>query len=75
MGILLPEQAIQSDGDVSFVYVALSDTAFVPRVVMVRPLGAGRVEVTSGLRAGERVAAKGAFILRSQASKSQLGEE
>lgn len=73
--ILLPEEAVQSEGGAQFVYVAVGDTSFVARPVTVRPLGSGRVEVTRGVREGERVAFRGAFVLRSQASKSQLGEE
>jgi RND family efflux transporter MFP subunit len=73
--ILLSEDAVQSEGDEHIVFVATSDTTFVSRRVAVRPLGGGRVEIAQGLRPGERVAVKGAFVLRSQASKSQLGED
>ena len=73
--IVLDEGAVQSEAGEQLVYVALTDSTFVPRHVVVRSLGGNRTEVVSGLRAGERIAIKGAFILRSQASKSQLGEE
>jgi hypothetical protein len=57
------------------VYVALTDSTFVIRPVEVRSLGGKRAELLAGVRAGERVATRGGFLLKSQASKSQLGEE
>ncbi len=72
---IIDEAAIQSQGDSKVVYVALTDSTFVARPVEVRSLGGNRSEILSGVRAGERVATRGGFLLKSQASKSQLGEE
>jgi multidrug efflux pump subunit AcrA (membrane-fusion protein) len=47
----------------------------VVRPVEVRSLGGNRAEILSGVRPGERVATRGGFLLKSQASKSQLGGE
>jgi RND family efflux transporter MFP subunit len=73
--VVVDEAAVQSDGDSKVVYVALTDSTFVARPVEVRSLGGNRAEILSGLRAGERIATRGGFLLKSQASKSQLGEE
>ena len=73
--LVVDEAAIQSDGDSKVVYVSLTDTTFVVRPVEVRSLGGNRAEILGGLRAGERIATRGGFLLKSQASKSQLGEE
>ncbi len=73
--IVIDEAAVQAQGDTKVVYVALSDTTFTVRPVKVRSLGGNRAEVLSGVRAGERIATRGGFLLKSQASKSQLGEE
>jgi len=73
--LVVDEAAVQSQGDVKVVYVALTDTTFVVRPVEVRALGGNRTELLSGVRAGERIASRGGFLLKSQASKSQLGEE
>ena len=73
--IVIDEAAVQSQGDTKVVYVALTDTTFTVRPVEVRSLGGNRAEVLSGVRAGERIATRGGFLLKSQASKSQLGEE
>lgn len=73
--LVIDEAAIQSQGDSKVVYVALTDSTFVVRPVEVRSLGGNRAEILTGVRAGERVATRGGFLLKSQASKSQLGEE
>jgi RND family efflux transporter MFP subunit len=73
--LVIDEAAIQSQGDTKVVYVAITDSTFVTRPVEVRALGWNRAEILSGLRAGERIAVSGGFLLKSQASKSQLGEE
>ena len=73
--LVVDEAAIQSEGDSKVAYVALTDSTFVVRPVEVRSLGGNRAEILSGLRAGERIATRGGFLLKSQASKSQLGEE
>lgn len=73
--LVVDEAAVQSQGDSKVVYVALTDSTFVARPVAVRSLGGNRAEILSGMRAGERVATRGGFLLKSQASKSQLGEE
>ncbi|MEK7331168.1 MAG: efflux RND transporter periplasmic adaptor subunit [Candidatus Eisenbacteria bacterium] len=73
--IVTSEGAVQAMDDRDVVFVAVSDTTFVARPVEVRKLGGNRVEITRGLRAGERVAVQGAFLIRSQASKSQLGDD
>ena len=56
-------------------YIALTDSTFVVRPVDVRSLGGNRAEILAGVRPGERIAMRGGFLLKSQASKSQMGEE
>ncbi len=73
--LVVDEAAVQSQGDLKVMYVALTDSTFVVRPVEVRSLGGNRAEILSGIRPGERVATRGGFLLKSQASKSQLGEE
>jgi membrane fusion protein, heavy metal efflux system len=73
--IVLEEGAVQSQGDARVVYVAVTDSTFLERPVEVRPIGGNRAEILHGLQPGERVAVKGSFLVKSQASKGQLGEE
>jgi len=73
--VVLSEGSIQDLGGFATVFVALSDTTFVPRRVQTQPLGGGRTEIVGGLSAGTRIVAQGAFLVKSQARKSELGEE
>jgi RND family efflux transporter MFP subunit len=73
--LVISEAGVQELGDRKVVFVALSDSEFVARPVEVRPLGGDLVEITSGVRPGERVAVHGAFLIKSQALKGELGEE
>lgn len=73
--LVLSEGAVQDLGESKVVFVAISDTTFVARPVTVRSLGGNLVELITGIQAGERVASTGAFLLKSQALKGELGEE
>lgn len=73
--IVLSEGAIQDLGQQKVAFVETSDTTFIARPVQVRSLGGSLVEVLSGLSPGERVVVAGAFLLKSQALKGELGEE
>lgn len=74
-GLAISEGAIQDFGGRKVLFVALTDSTFVPRAVVTKPLGGGLVQILSGIQPGERVASQGAFLVRSQASRSELGEE
>lgn len=73
--VVLPEAAVQDFGDAKVVFVAHSDSTFVSRPVAVRPLGGDLVEILRGLTAGTPVAVRGAFLVRSQAQKAEMGDE
>lgn len=73
--VVLDEASVQDFNGSEVVFVALSDTAFVARPVQIRPLGGGRAEIVAGLAPGTRIAMQGAFLVKSQARKSELGEE
>ena len=73
--LVVDASAVQSQGDSKVVYIALTDSTFVVRPVSVRSLGGNRAEILAGVRPGERIAMRGGFLLKSQASKSQMGEE
>jgi RND family efflux transporter MFP subunit len=72
--IVLNEAAVQELAGHQVVFVALSDSQFIARPIQVRPLGGDRVEITFGLAPGSRVVTEGAFLVKSQALKSELGE-
>lgn len=80
--VTIPETAVVSDGDRRFVFVEVAPRTFERRevaIVSLAPAGsarptANRIGVERGLAAGERVAVRGAFILKSELAKSELGE-
>lgn len=74
-GIFLPEEALQDINGSTVVFVRRNGREFAPRVVEVAHRVAGEAEISGGLKAGEAVAVKGSFMLKSQLLKSTLGEE
>ncbi|MDH7972491.1 efflux RND transporter periplasmic adaptor subunit [Sphingomonas sp. AR_OL41] len=72
-GLTVPEDAVQNiDGrDVLFVRTA---TGFVARPVLVGTRSGGVAQIVSGIRAGERVATRNAFLIKADMIKS-AGEE
>jgi len=73
--LLIPDEALQTDGEHQIVFVALDGDKFEKRVVKLGEEQQGRVQVLAGLNAGEKVATEGSFILKSEMLKGELGEE
>lgn len=72
--LAVPAAAVQRDGTKSIVFVQLTPNRFERRLVVVGRRGSEFVEVKEGLSEGETVVAEGAFILKSEAEKHQMGE-
>lgn len=79
---LIPESALVLDGAETIVFVAVGERTFVRRAVQVealapagslRPAGTD-VLVRAGLRAGEVVVVRGAFVLKSELKKAAFSE-
>ena len=72
---VVPRAAIQTIGGRSVVYVAADgdDGRFIERPVKVGAAAGDGVEVTEGLRTGERVVTEGSFFLRAEASRTRSG--
>lgn len=73
LSTVVPEGAIQRDGSESIVFVALGNLKFERREVSTGRRAGGSVEVLDGVVPGEEVVVEGAFILKSEAAKSELG--
>ncbi|MBS1723438.1 MAG: efflux RND transporter periplasmic adaptor subunit [Armatimonadetes bacterium] len=74
--LVVAKDAVVTEGDTSFVYVAESEGKYEKRNVQTGRTQGGLVEILGGLKVGERVVAKGAFVVQSQAKKDELkGEE
>jgi cobalt-zinc-cadmium efflux system membrane fusion protein len=71
--IAVPEAAVQRDGDRSVVFVALGEGRFEPRTVKLGRRGEGFVEVLEGVAAGEPVVVEGAFFVKSELAREELG--
>ena len=74
VGILLPLEAIQTVDGQSVVYVETPE-GFETKPVRVGRSNATQAEVISGVKPGERVVVKNAFLVKSQGMKRELGEE
>ena len=73
--LLIPDDALQTDGDEQIVFVALDGNKFEKRTVKLGLEQTGRVQILSGVKAGEKVVTEGSFILKSEMLKGQLGED
>jgi membrane fusion protein, heavy metal efflux system len=75
--LLIPLESIQKEGDKSIVYVLKEKPGtFVPAEVKAGLSYGGRQEILKGLEAGQTIAVKGSFMVRSEEQKSSLeGEE
>ena len=73
--IMLPEEAVFLDGSKNYVFIQTAPEKFEMREIAVgRTLG-NRLEVINGLKKGEPVVVKGAFILKSELKKGELADE
>jgi len=70
--LAVPEDAVQELDGRKLIFVAESETEFAARPVELGRASGGMVEVVSGLKEGERYAAKGAFILKSELKKGEI---
>lgn len=69
------EEAVQELEGKKVLFVTEDGEEFTPREVQLGNASGGMIEVTSGLKEGEKYAAKGGFILKSELKKGELGEE
>lgn len=72
--VTVPRDAVQTiDGQAS-VFVA-SQAGFVRRPIAVGRQGTERIEIVSGLVAGERIAVRNTFLLKAELAKSAISEQ
>jgi cobalt-zinc-cadmium efflux system membrane fusion protein len=72
--LLVPPSAPQEVGGQTAVFVHKGNGRFEVRPIATGRMVEGFIEVLAGLRDGERVVTRGAFVLKSQLLKSTLGE-
>lgn len=71
--ILVPREAVQSDGDCSFVFVEAKPDVFLTRKVDLGTGYEGGHEVLGGLVAGETVATTGSILLKTEVLRGEMG--
>lgn len=69
----VPAEAVMEDEGQRFVFVEARPGLFLRRDVTLGPRVAGAHAVQRGLRAGERVAVRGAFLLKSDILREKMG--
>ncbi len=74
LSVVVPETAVQRDGDEFIVFVALGNHQFVRREVEIGSRAPGWTEILAGIEAGDEVVVQGAFMLKSEAAKGEMGE-
>jgi RND family efflux transporter MFP subunit len=74
MVLALPAGSIQREGDKRYVFVVPNDSTFVKRYVEIGKETQERIEISGGLKEGERVVINGAFTLKSEMLKESFGE-
>ena len=72
--ISAPDEAVQTVNGAEVVFVRTKE-GFEPRPVRVGRRGGGHVEILSGVRAGEQIAGKGAFLLKAELGKGEASHE
>jgi membrane fusion protein, heavy metal efflux system len=70
--IVVPSEAIQTDGAEHVVFVREGDRAFQPRSVEPGIVNGAFTEILTGLRPGEKVAAGGSHVLKAEIVKQRL---
>ena len=65
-----PDEAVQSVEGKDVVFVR-TKTGFEPRPVKIGRRGGGQVEIVSGVKVGEQIAGKGAFLLKAEMAKGE----
>lgn len=72
-GLSLPRTAVLTDAGRSFVFVHKEGEFWIRRPVKLGRAAGDRVEVVSGVRAGQKVVADGAFLLKSDVLRTKMG--
>lgn len=73
--LAVPEEAVQELEGKKVLFITEDGKGFSPREVQPGIVSSGMVEITQGITDGQRYAARGSFLLKSELKKGELGEE
>ena len=71
--LMVPAEAVVSDGEDRFLFVRVGIKRFLRRDVTVGAPSAGQVEISAGLKVGEEIVVRGAFLLKSDVLREKMG--
>lgn len=71
--LVVPEAAVQRDGDKAIVFVPRGEGLYARRLVRTGRTSGGWTEIESGVAEGDTVITAGSFLLKSQLKKGELG--
>jgi len=70
--LIVPAESIIREAKENYLFVAINDTTFEKRIVVLGSTQGESIEIKSGIRIGEKIVSKGAFILKSEMKKESL---
>jgi cobalt-zinc-cadmium efflux system membrane fusion protein len=73
--LVVPSDAVQQVNGQDVVFVRIAPDRFAVRVVRVAEIADGKTPILEGIKAGDQVAIRGSFILKSQLLKATLESE
>jgi len=73
--LAIPEEAVQGEGPSRYVFVVRKDGRFKRTDVTIGKALGKVIEITGGLKEGDEIVVKGAFVLKSEMNKKALTEE
>ena len=72
--VFVPEDALQDINGLPVVFVTADGTTFQARTVNVGTRSMGKAEIVDGLKPGDRIVVKGAFMVKSEMLKGTMGD-
>lgn len=72
--LVVPRASLQQDGASSVVFIALGDRRYERRVVQVEAESGDWIGIRAGLEPGDQVVTRGAFTLKAEFRRAELGE-
>ena len=73
--LVIPREAVQDINGEKVVFLALADNSFEKKVVALGREQGDKIEISSGLQAGQRIVTKGGFFIKTEFLKGTLEEE
>lgn len=74
-GLIVPAESVIKSGEDNYVFVAVNDTTFEKRDVVLGSAQGEFIELKTGVKKGERVVGKGSFMVKSEMKKSSFEGE